>query len=467
MQAIRESNLYRICAALVAWCTAEWRKSALVGWFVSQRETPGHNIGRSILEGYRKAFRTLRLNRLLEGSVFLHPAVFACAAAVLAPLLPTMASLALVCASFFALVMRLGTDRLVDLRYSPLHKYVLLFAGIYLYATVTSTTPSGSLFAGLLTALFVLFFLVLPACGLDNRQLRLLVTCMVIAGVLVALYGFYQRLFPDKFHETWLDEDKFSDISFRVYSTLENPNVLGEYFLLIIPIGAAMVLAEEQLKSRLLFGAGTLAMIVCLILTYSRGCYLGLIAAVAVFLVLLDRRFLLLGLAALVLSPFLLPENVLTRFTSIGDMSDSSTSYRVYIWLGTLAMLRDYWFSGVGPGINAFNTVYPEYAYNTVTAPHAHNLFLQVTCDTGVCGLAVLILLCVSFYRMMFTAMHREGDRRAKLLQTGAVSAVTGFLVQSMTDYTFYNYRVLLLFWVVLALSVLFTRMGWPKEVTR
>ena len=182
------------------------------------------------------------------------------------------------------------------------------------------------------------------------------------------------------------------------------------------------------------------------------------------FLVLLDRRFLIVGLVALVLSPLYLPESVLSRFTSIGNMGDTSTSYRVYIWLGTLAMLKDYWFTGIGPGSAAFNTVYPAYAYNAITAPHSHNLFLQITCDTGICGLVVFLLLLLGYYRMMFTAIAREGDRVARLLQIGAVSAVSGFLVESMTDYTFYNYRVLLLFWAVLGLSILFCRMGTPRE---
>lgn len=201
-------------------------------------------------------------------------------------------------------------------------------------------------------------------------------------------------------------------------------------------------------------------MVVCLILTYSRGCYLGLLFAAAVFLVLLDRRFLIVGIVALALSPLYLPESVLTRFTSIGNMGDTSTSYRVYIWMGTLAMLKDYWLCGVGPGTDAYNVVYPEYAYNAITAPHSHNLYLQILCDTGICGLLVFLLLLVAYYRMMFTAIRRERDRTARVFQIAAVSAVTGFLVQSMTDFTFYNYRVLLLFWSVLALSVLFTRMG-------
>ena len=197
---------------------------------------------------------------------------------------------------------------------------------------------------------------------------------------------------------------------------------------------------------------------VCLILTYSRGCYLGLLFAAAVFLVLLDRRFLFLGIIAVALCPLYLPESVISRFTSIGNMADSSTSYRVRIWLGSLAMLKDFGFSGVGFGSEAFNTVYPAYAMHGVHAQHAHNLFLQILCDSGIVGLLVFLGLIVSFYRMMLTAIRHELDGRARIMQIGGVSAVSGFLVQSLTDYTFYNYRVMLLFFGMLGLCVLFAR---------
>ena len=123
-------------------------------------------------------------------------------------------------------------------------------------------------------------------------------------------------------------------------------------------------------------------------------------------------------------------------------------------------MLKDYWLCGLGPGTEAFNVIYPKYAYNAITAPHSHNLYLQLVCDTGICGLAVFVLLMIGFYRMMFTAIAQETDRSAKIFQIAGVSGVSGFLLQSMTDYTFYNYRVMLLFWVMLGLSVLFCHMG-------
>jgi hypothetical protein len=41
------------------------------------------------------------------------------------------------------------------------------------------------------------------------------------------------------------------------------------------------------------------------------------------------------------------------------------------------------------------------------------------------------------------------------MLQIAAVSSVTGFLVQGATDYSFYNYRVTLVFWAVLGIGLL------------
>lgn len=467
MQAIKESYLYHLYSLLRAFFARQWEQSRFVGWLTGQKpRAPGlmDQVTGGLRRGLSWLCGKLRLDRILQGSIFLHPLLFTGAAVVLAPLLPTMVIFGLVCASFFSLVLKLGVDRDFRLQRSPLGGYVALYAVVYLYATLTSVSLAGSLFPGLLTIAFVLFFFAVATSIRDQSKLELVLWAMLAVGVLVALYGFYQTLFPERFRSVWTDTDMFSTITFRAYSTLENPNVLGEYFLLIIPLGGAMVLTAKSWPKRIAALAACGVMGVCLILTYSRGCYLGLLFAAMVFLVLLDRRFLVLGIIALALSPLYLPESVLTRFTSIGDMGDSSTSYRVYIWMGTLAMLKDYWFCGVGPGMDAFNVVYPEYAYNAITAPHSHNLFLQITCDTGICGLAVFLLLLVSFCRMMFTAIRREGDRNMRIFQIAGVSAVMGFLVQSMTDYTFYNYRVLLLFWAVLGLCVVFTRLGREKE---
>ena len=465
MQAIRDSYIYHICCMVMTWLSRKWDESLIVGWMTGSKLTKeGSELFERLHAGEAALFEKLRLSRLLEGSLFLHPAFFAAITMALSPLLPTLAELALVLASAFSLVLYLGVHPEYRIGYSPIRKYVVLYALVYLYATLTSTSVSGSLFSGLLTIVFVLFFVVLTSCRFTDRQLRGFVIALVAVGVVVSFYGFYQMAFPYKFRSVWTDEDMFSSISFRVYSTLENPNVLGEYFLLLIPLGFALLLTAEGWRAKAVNLIACGIMCFCLVVTYSRGCYLGLMFAAAVFLVLLDRRLIVVGVAAILLSPLYLPESVLMRFASIGNMGDTSTSYRVFIWMGTLAMLKDYWFCGIGPGGDAFNTVYPRYAYNAITAPHSHNLFLQITCDSGICGLLVFLLIIIAYYRMMFTAIRRETDKKAKIFEIAAVASVSGFLVESMTDYTFYNYRVVLLFWAMLGLSVLFTRMGKTAE---
>jgi O-antigen ligase len=156
---------------------------------------------------------------------------------------------------------------------------------------------------------------------------------------------------------------------------------------------------------------------------------------------------------------FVLPETVISRFTSIGNLKDNSTSYRVYIWLGSLAMLKDgYWLCGVGPGDTAFNAVYPAYSYNTIVAPHAHNLFLQIVCDAGICALAVFVLVLFWYFRSLCMGLAKKQDFAGKMLHIGFISGMAGFLVQAMTDYSFYNYRVMLIFWVYLALGMVVSR---------
>ena len=136
-------------------------------------------------------------------------------------------------------------------------------------------------------------------------------------------------------------------------------------------------------------------------------------------------------------------------------MTDNSTSYRVNIWLGTLAMLKDgYWLCGIGPGDAAFNQIYPAYSFNAIVAPHSHNLFLQIMCDAGVCALAVFVVILWQYVRTLCVALKDRSDWSSSVLQISFLSGMAGFLVQAMTDYSFYNYRVMFMFWAYLVLGM-------------
>ncbi|MEA4816527.1 MAG: O-antigen ligase family protein [Lachnospiraceae bacterium] len=413
-----------------------------------------HKMYEALLSLMTKLFKILGLTKTFDGSMFAKPVLWCVMTAFFAPILPTMLVLALAALGYISLMVAVFTGK-IKLKYMALNKYIFIYAGIYIFSTFASVASKGSFYGGLLTVFFILFFVVVVNSVETKRGLYALIILFVVSGLFVSFYGMYQYMFPDKFSGLWHDVDMFESIRFRVYSTLGNPNVFGEYLLLVIPFAAGLVLTRKKYIEKLFF-LGTLGvMMLCLVLTYSRGCYIGVLISAAVFLVLLDRRFIILGLLGLLALPFVLPEAIINRFLSIGNMSDSSTSYRVYIWMGTISMLKDYWFSGIGPGEAAFNKVYPVYAYNSISAPHAHNLYLQIICDAGICGIAVFAAIIYQYYKRISISLSGQMEKGRRILMIAAVSGVSGFLVQSLFDYTFYNYRVTLTFWIVLAISIL------------
>lgn len=476
------SLLWRLVNALCLWTGKQWNNSAVVRWFLNpapwgQKASEGSLVFRlwSLLRaGLGKLYAALKLDRLFEGSVFLSLGFWCALPVVFAPVLPTMAVLGLVLVGYAAFALYLVRRREEPLVYDGVNRWILLYAAVYLASTVASLNVAGTLQAGALRVAFVLFAIVLINAVTSRSQLDEVLGLCVAVAALVSLYGICQYLFGWGYQsEAWWDAEMFEGISFRVTATLENPNMLGQYLILMIPLGGAGLLSAKDNKRRLFYFASCAIMCVCMILTMSRGAWLGLLFAGAFFFVMLNPRLVLLAPVALVALYFVLPDTVISRFTSIGDLTDNSSSYRVSIWMGTIAMLKDYWLCGVGPGEGAFNAVYPAYGYNAAAAQHSHNLFLQIMCDAGIVELVIFIVLLLAFGRTMCVAISREKEFKGRIQQIALLSGAVGFMVQAMTDYSFYNYRVMFLFWAYLALGVVSARRSslaegrvptWPRS---
>ena len=229
---------------------------------------------------------------------------------------------------------------------------------------------------------------------------------------------------------------------------------------MVIPIIAGLLFTEKGFKRKIFLISMLGINMLALVLTFSRGCWLGILFAIAILAVVIDRRFILLGIFLLLIAPFILPESIINRFTSIGNMNDTSTSYRVAIWMGTIAMLKDYWFSGIGLGITSFNKVYPIYAYSGTTAQHSHNLYLQIMVENGIMGLIMFIGIMYYFYKETVISICKKKN----ILLVSIISGMFGFLIQSMTDHTWYNYRIVLMFWMVLAFGISLAKLNQEEK---
>ena len=118
----------------------------------------------------------------------------------------------------------------------------------------------------------------------------------------------------------------------RVYSTLAHPNVLGEYLILVLPVAGIFMLRDKARNlSKWVYIAIFALLALCLVLTQSRGCWIGFVLSLVIFLTFYEGRWWAFIPVVVLLLPLIVPETVVDRVMSIGNMEDSSTAYRVYI----------------------------------------------------------------------------------------------------------------------------------------
>lgn len=341
-------------------------------------------------------------------------------------------------------------------RAEPLDIFVLCFMAAMLLGGLVSYGGGQSIrAAAIYVALMLGYYL---AVGLLNTKEKLMRAAMLLSVslFLVSLYGVYQNA-SGNISAEWIDTEMFDSIGGRVVSTFENPNMLGEYLILLLPIVAAVFFGDRRLSTKpasfLAFAAGCL----CLVYTWARGAWLGFLFAAVLFVLMWSRRsvgLLVAGACALPLAVPYLPENIVARFTSIGDLTDTSTNYRVYIWRGSARMAADYALTGVGVGEQAFNRIYPFYSFAGIEkAPHSHNLFLQIFIELGVFGFILFITMLICFLQSGFSLAKRGEDKTVRLVGCGAMCGVLAALLQGMTDYVWYNYRVFFIFWIVFGIA--------------
>ena len=317
-----------------------------------------------------------------------------------------------------AWLMRSVARRELRVQWPPLTLPLLVFIGVSLLSTLGTTSLQYSL-KELLKWLEVLALYVVVANEMRGRWTAALVAIILGSGALAALQGIYQFLFrigPEEF----VLFGRFM----RASGMFEQPNPYAGYLGLTLPlalglVGAAIVPAGRRLGARwLVWAAGCgLLMLAAMIMSWSRGAWLGLGAAVAVMVLAIaarSGRAALLGLVLVVLVAYLLlaggvaliPPSIVQRFADfvpyVGvmdvrgmEITDANFAVleRMAHWQSALSMWTDNPWLGVG--IGNYEPVYPRYALPLWPYPlgHAHNYYLNIAAETGLLGLLAYLTL--------------------------------------------------------------------------
>jgi putative inorganic carbon (HCO3(-)) transporter len=289
--------------------------------------------------------------------------------------------------------------------------------------------------------------------------------CLLGGSLLVSVIGIRQLYADSSALARWSDPNSVAQGTVRIYSTLDNPNLLAGYLLPILPIAVVALLRWQRLSARLFALTAAVLGSAALVLTYSRGGWLGLVGAYGVLAVLLLLRFtrhwpvfwrrvfplLLLVLAGLVLAVAIAKvEPLRVRVMSLGaGREDSSNNFRINVWMAAIEMIKDRPWLGIGPGNSAFNLIYPLYQQPKFNALSAYSIPLELAVEGGIPGLLAGLGLLVASVRLGLTQVRANG--RQALPALAAVAVIAGLAVQGLTDTIFFRPEVQLSGWFCLA----------------
>lgn len=352
---------------------------------------------------------------------------------------------------------------------------VFAFACVAALGGVVAVDPSSAMKTAFVWLVFLSGWFLCAASLRTRSQINRCAAAIALGVSLTSLWG-AADYFINPSSGGWLDATLFGDITSRAAAAFENPNMLATYLAMAAPFAAAALVRKERAAG----SAGAVARftslavtLLCLMLTWSRGAWLGFLCAAVFWLLVLSENaiwYLLLAAGCILLAPELLPATVVERFSSIGSLADSSTVYRLLVWRDSLRMAADRWFCGVGLGEGSFAALYPAYSSSGVTgAPaHSHNLFMQLVISFGAPGLIVFAVFIFIFYQMCFTGLRRKTAQRSdRLVIASSAAAVLAMLGHGSVDYVWYNNRVYMFFWLTAALGAAAVRVVRAEEKHR
>lgn len=290
-------------------------------------------------------------------------------------------------------------------------------------------------------------------------------------------------------YPSWFAAVGFTD-AFRAVGTFPDPHMLAFFLELTIPITAAVAIFNSCLAGRqvqffrpgrtrlgraifkqVLWGASALLQIIVLGLTFSRGAYVGIIAAASTLALLWISWFvrqrvlarqaqsakrkmqknsakLKILFGAIALGAFTLLASQPAVVGRLTDLADKSTKGRLALWQTAYETTLAHPVRGVGLG-NFPYVVDPTADYRLPI--YAHNLYLDISSELGLIGLALWLILIIPALRPLGLGASALATKH--FISIAAAVSLIAFSVHGLFDTPLFSPQVLPLLLIVLTLA--------------
>lgn len=342
-------------------------------------------------------------------------------------------------------------------------------AVLFLFSAVIAIFVSPDLEAalGIFKAYFLetlLFYFIFINTVRSAGQIKLILWALGLSALFVSLIALWQYLDLLPSHEPWISESPA-----RVTSVFEYPNAVGLYLAPIAALflGLFLLVRQDDSKkglleknSRFILGVVIFSLL-AIVLSFSRGAILGIIASV-IFFGFFSRykKWIWLILVLCILITLAIPQ-FRSVIINVATFNDVSTDVRMVMWEGTWNLLKDRPL--LGAGLAGFPTVYDQYRLikHTELLLYPHNIVFNFWVELGLAGLVIFLWIIIKFFkkgislRSKYLLLDYNYSSNLALALMGAMIAM---LIYGMVDVPYFKNDLSVLFWLIVGLMVISER---------
>jgi len=302
-------------------------------------------------------------------------------------------------------------------RETPLDGYLILFMAVgLLLMSAVNPYPAVALAGYRAVVEYLVWFFIIIRLIEDDEDFKVVYYTFIGMGALLCLHGIYQYVIAVPIPSSWVSQTEMG-VRTRVFSLTGSPNIFGSLIVMIAPMAAAMIYYCRKTYAKLFFIAVTGMMCLCLLFTFSRGAWVGIVVAVILFSLYTDRRLLSLMVAAIAGVLIFVP-SITSRLTYLftSDYAEASAvGGRALRWeTGRMLLTENNPWLGFGLGRfggavamnNQILDETEEFSYF-----YMDNYYLKTMVEMGYIGIIFFVLLILALVVWGFRAIYRSGLR--------------------------------------------------------
>ena len=364
---------------------------------------------------------------------------------------------------------------------TPLDAPLIAFLALAVLSTVFAPDPWVSLVPSLnrregLIDYVVYVPMALAAARLSRLEVREILEVVLAAAAPIAAIGVGQYYGVDA--AAWIGGRGF-DYGLRGWGTLGNPDFLGGYIALVLPIGIALAAGAGERRRWWWCAAASILLYAALLGSQTRSAWAasGLAAIVLLWRLprsrQVSRRLTVLGLtfvavtAAMIVTQPAVSLRARAQSAAAGA-ADSSMQGKLWIWQHVLPMIRarpvlGWGFSAIAGHLPDIGTpgYYRVFGRSSLVIDVAHNDLLQVAVNMGLAGVAAYLWVWAAALR----AAHDAGRRAASPVSAEAAGILGGLIAYFVwLQFLWSHIGAANVFWVLAGAAIALRRAGHSES---